>query len=266
VDLKDAKSGRQKLDSALISGTLASLSGKWQNVEVLETVLSTNDLAIEKLASNAGEVAIVTADEQTKGRGRLQRDWSSPPGAGIAVSIGCELSEFSFEPSTIPLAVGVTVVRALSTLGVKVNLKWPNDICFVADDRTLRKVGGILVQRTGDNIVIGIGLNVSLTQPELPTAIATSFLLEGFVVQRETLIAQIIFEIEQLANGTRSSWLTEYLNSCSTINSSVRVSAADGTSFEGLAKSISRAGGLEIEVAGDLVEVTVGDIEHLRHI
>lgn len=266
MDLKDAKSGRQKLDSGLISGALSILAGKWQNFEVLETVASTNDLAIDRFAANPTQVVIITADEQTKGRGRLQREWLSPPRAGIALSVSCELSQYPFEPSTIPLAVGVAVVRALRELGINVKLKWPNDICFVAGDGTVRKVGGILLQRSGDNIVIGIGLNVSMTEAELPTEMATSFFIEGFEVPRENIIAQIIFEIEQLATGTGSSWQREYLIFCSTINTQVRVSTADGKLVEGMATSISAAGGLEIDVAGELIEVTVGDIEHLRHI
>ena len=270
MDTKDVKSGRPNLDSSLISSELDRRSCTWVDFAVLESVASTNDEVIARLQSQPVNVPVnvivVTADEQTQGRGRLQRDWSSPKGAGIALSIGSPLSTYSMEPSTIPLVVGVAVIEALNEFGVNANLKWPNDIIFVSEANAVRKVGGILLQRIGEHVVVGVGLNVSLNTGELPTETATSLSLEGYEISREELIVSIVSNLEKLALDNSEIWRTKYLETCATLGSQVRVILADGSQTEGHATQISQAGGLIVEVEGAAIEVTVGDIEHLRHL
>ena len=213
-----------------------------------------------------GQVVIVTADEQTQGRGRLQREWVSSMGAGIALSIGAPVSTFVMEPTLIPLAVGVAVIRALNETGITAALKWPNDIVFSGEDGAVRKTGGILLQLIANQVVIGIGINVDLTESELPTESATSLLLEGYKVKRELLIAAIISNLQNLVIEDSDAWRSEYESVCATISRSIRVTLADGSHIEGVAKQLSVAGGLLVDVAGTIDEVTVGDIEHIRHI
>lgn len=259
------KSGRPNLDSSLISSELASRNCTWINLVVLETVTSTNDLAMKHLESAPGKLVVVCADEQTQGRGRLQRDWASPKGAGIALSIGCSLSTFGKTQTTIPLLTGVAVITALNNLGVQAKLKWPNDLIFLSDSGQVKKFGGILLQRAGDQVVLGIGINVGLSAEELPTESSTSLFLEGFEVSREKLIAEIISQLEIITSDNPASWRARYLEQCATVGSTVRVTLADGSHLEGLATQLAESGGLVVEVDDVAVEVTVGDIEHLRH-
>lgn len=260
------KSGRPNLDSSLISRELARRNCTWLDLDVQVSVGSTNDLAISKLSDDPLKVVIVTADEQTQGRGRLQREWSSPIGAGIALTIGCPIANFAMAPSTIPLVVGVAVIRALTESGINAKLKWPNDIVFITAGNEVAKAGGILLQRIADHVVIGVGINVDLKSEELPTTSATSLALQGYEVSREILIAAIVSNLENLSSDSSDVWRNEYVEHCATVGSRVRVTLADGSHFEGDATEISEVGGLVVEADDAALEVTVGDIEHLRHV
>lgn len=144
----------------------------WRIHHATETV-STN---LDARAGRHGDV--YCADFQTAGRGRLDHRWLSPPGANLMMSV--VLSVDGLDParvSTLPLVVGLAVVRALKPVlpGAEVELKWPNDV-FVDG----RKISGILCERQGDAVIAGIGVNVrqSSFPPEI-AARATSLALCG---------------------------------------------------------------------------------------
>jgi BirA family biotin operon repressor/biotin-[acetyl-CoA-carboxylase] ligase len=129
VDIKDVKRRRPALDPALILSELSKTSSKWLDLTVLEQVESTNDLAIAQLANASQDsVFAITADEQLKGRGRLQRQWQSPFGAGIALSVAIPTKFFNCAISAIPLLVGIAANNCLKGLGATSKLKWPNDL------------------------------------------------------------------------------------------------------------------------------------------
>jgi len=125
---------------------------------------STNDRAREAAGQGAPAGTLVTAEEQTSGRGRQGRPWSTPPGSAVAWSVvirqGVEV------PSTLPLQVGVGVCEAVESLGASgVQMKWPNDVWIEG-----RKCAGILVEaRPQDGwAVAGVGLNLSISEEEFP--------------------------------------------------------------------------------------------------
>ena len=158
------KRGRPALDPDLILSELAKTSSKWLDIKVFAQVESTNDLATSQLSTNPSEsVFAITADEQLKGRGRLQREWHSPFGAGIALSVAVPIKLFSCEVSAIPLLVGIAANNCLKNLGASAKLKWPNDL-LIRD----RKLGGML--SVGDQqkqfVVVGIGINVGWAPQE----------------------------------------------------------------------------------------------------
>jgi BirA family biotin operon repressor/biotin-[acetyl-CoA-carboxylase] ligase len=98
--------------------------------------------------------ALVVARRQTAGRGRRERDWQSPPG-GIYLSLGRPMAEGALPSTLLPLAVGMSVARALSGFGVtEARVKWPNDIVINGC-----KIAGILVEKANKTLIIGIGLN-----------------------------------------------------------------------------------------------------------
>lgn len=127
----------------------------WRLHHKPETV-STN---LDARAGMHGDV--YTADFQTAGRGRLDHKWLSPPGANLMMSAVLSVGGLSPEAvATLPLVVGLAVVQAIGGLlsaaeAQKVALKWPNDVLIGG-----RKVAGILCERNGETVVVGIGINV----------------------------------------------------------------------------------------------------------
>ena len=109
---------------------------------------------------------VLVAEQQTSGRGRLDRVWTSPPRAGLLFSMLVRPRAPIAEWGWLPLLTGVALAEAVQDVaGLACALKWPNDL-LLGEQR--RKAAGILVQSTEDAVVIGIGLNVSTTLDELP--------------------------------------------------------------------------------------------------
>jgi BirA family biotin operon repressor/biotin-[acetyl-CoA-carboxylase] ligase len=151
LELLDAAAIRAELSPAA-KGLLASL-------EIHDELDSTNTHLMRAAATGARLGTVCLAETQTAGRGRIGRDWISPFGANIYLSLLWRFDEPS-RVAGLSLAVGVGVVRALAGLGVDgIGLKWPNDVLWGE-----RKLGGILLEVTGEAhgrcaVVIGLGLN-----------------------------------------------------------------------------------------------------------
>ena len=136
----------------------------------------------DALGGKPGDVFV--ADMQTAGRGRLDHRWLSPPGENLMMSAVVDVADVPpQETATLPLVAGLAVAQAVSgVLSVQgngsraadVKIKWPNDVLI---DR--RKICGILCERNGDSVIIGIGVNVNQTvfAPEI-SGRATSICLE----------------------------------------------------------------------------------------
>lgn len=260
MDSNQDKGRTRILDIARLESEVSQLG--WLKPMGFTQVTSTNDVVIENFSKvSPGSGLLVVADEQTVGRGRLDRKWSTPAGSGIAMSLGLSASDFSTEISVVPLIVGLATRRALNKFRVPAELKWPNDI--VISDSGTKKLGGILIQLVQDKLVIGIGLNVDLGIAELPVPQATSLLIEGFEIDRIELIVAILIELKLLIeNG--SEWQQEYSNVCSTIGKEIKVTNFDGSQISGVAIGVDSSGALEIKNLENLYQITVGDIEHLE--
>jgi BirA family biotin operon repressor/biotin-[acetyl-CoA-carboxylase] ligase len=124
-----------------------------------ETIGSTNERARELAAEGAAHGTLVTADEQTAGRGRQGRGWVTPPGVAIAASL--ILREFD---ELLPLRAGLAVA---DVAGPRALVKWPNDVWIEG-----KKVSGVLVEARDDWAVLGIGVNVALDPATLPPEVA----------------------------------------------------------------------------------------------
>ncbi|MEM2856802.1 MAG: biotin--[acetyl-CoA-carboxylase] ligase [Candidatus Nitrosocaldaceae archaeon] len=157
---------------------------------------STQDLAMS-IAKRAEEGTVVIAEEQSKGRGRIDRRWSSPAG-GIWFSLILK-PKIELEKITIlPLSIGLAIVDSLAELGLDAKLKWPNDVMI-----NEKKIAGILIEFTSeidsiDAIVIGIGINVNIKKEELGIEDATT-LMEEFKheVDRVDLMKRVLNNIEK---------------------------------------------------------------------
>jgi len=143
------------------------------------------------------EGALAVAEEQTEGRGRLGRHWHSPPGVSVLCSI---LLEPSVETQRLPelsLVAGEAAAEAISTVtALGPEIKLPNDILLGG-----RKVAGILAEARDGRVVLGIGINVNLTEDKLPTDVdlpATSLRVElGREVDRAELLTELLAVLER---------------------------------------------------------------------
>ncbi|MCC2666430.1 MAG: biotin--[acetyl-CoA-carboxylase] ligase [Gammaproteobacteria bacterium] len=133
---------------------------KLKKLEIFGTIDSTNQYLLEKIKEGeSGWVCL--AEQQTAARGRRGRAWFSPLGSNIACSLLWHFQK-EVDISGLAIAVSVMVVHSLKKYGIYtgIQLKWPNDIVFAG-----RKLAGILLERCGNSVVIGIGLNIHLPKP-----------------------------------------------------------------------------------------------------
>jgi len=124
-----------------------------------DSIGSTNDEALAWAADDAKDLSIVIADEQTQGRGRLNRKWFTPKGSGLAFSLILRTTLRPHLSRTVGLAA-LSIADALLKHGLSAQIKWPNDILL-----NERKLAGILVESVWsgedmDTAVIGMGINV----------------------------------------------------------------------------------------------------------
>ncbi|MER7697562.1 biotin--[acetyl-CoA-carboxylase] ligase [Streptomyces sp. NPDC096095] len=261
----------------------------WTSLEVVESTGSTNtDLAARVRSGAAGEGTVLVAEEQTAGRGRLERTWTAPPRSGLFLSVYLEPGDIPVERwGWLPLLAGVAAATGLAkSAGVDMSLKWPNDLLVViskgsdkprpgeAPPGEERKTGGILGEFAGDGIVVGLGVNVSLRADELPAPTAGSLALAGAVsTDRETLLRAVLRSLEhwygrwKAAGGdaAASGLQAAYAAGCATLDRTVRAELPGGASLVGEAVAIDGDGRLVLSTEGGLQQpVSAGDIVHLR--
>src|SRR5215211_9099794 len=217
------------IDLAELRQELIRPGGLWHRVDLVSETGSTNaDLATRARQGETSGTVLIT-DYQSAGRGRQGRTWTAPPGSGIAMSIlvrpdGIDPSRWSWLSLLAGLAVSDGVRRAADLPAV---LKWPNDV-LIAD----RKVCGILSERVdtaqGPACVVGIGINVSLSEDQLPVPSATSLMIAahqrgGSPPSRTAVIATVLAAFELLYGrwiaqaGDDPSLAASYAERCQTI-------------------------------------------------
>jgi BirA family transcriptional regulator, biotin operon repressor / biotin---[acetyl-CoA-carboxylase] ligase len=272
--------GRPPLNSASLRRGLVrdgGHGGLYCDVEVVQRTGSTNhDLVNLAVRGDAEEGAVLVAEEQTAGRGRLDRQWTAPPRSGLFFSVLLKPTEVPVHQwGWLPLLAGVAVATGLSrAAGVDTSLKWPNDVLVTVGGEE-RKAGGILAERAGDGgVVIGIGVNVSLREDELPVPTAGSLALAGAVTtDRDPLLRAVLRALEdwygrwRRAGGDPAvSGLQEtYVAGCATLGRKVRAELPGDRSIVGEAVAVDGDGRLVLATVEGVQEpVGAGDIVHLR--
>lgn len=150
-------------EEAICLGLSAGASALAAELTVMPLVDSTNAELLRRGVMPAGCAVVCTAEQQLSGRGRRGRDWISPFARNVYLSVGWEFAQGAAALEGLSLAAGVCVARALVATGMPApQLKWPNDVLYDG-----RKVGGILIEMTGDaagpaRAVLGVGVNVSM--------------------------------------------------------------------------------------------------------
>lgn len=163
-----------------------------------ETIESTNNYA-KKIALEELDGTVIISEEQTKGRGRVGKQWYSKSGEGIWMSIILKPDIIPQKAPFITLIAGASIVKALNKLGVETFIKWPNDITI-----NNKKVAGILTELSTEvdkinYIVLGIGINTKTMKfSQEISEIATSLHKEGYEISRVDIVKAILEEFEKL--------------------------------------------------------------------
>ena len=261
---------RPALDGAALAAALTrEAGGLWTSVEVVEEIGSTNAELVRAAGEDAPEGAVLVAEHQAAGRGRLDRTWTSPPRAGITVSFLLRPDVPAARRGWLPLLVGVALAESVAEVtGVLPSLKWPNDLLA----RDGRKLAGILAESTGTAVVVGVGLNVSTTAEELPEPGTSLSRVTGATVDRAPILLGFLRAVEtryrrwsqHLGDPVASGLAQDYLAWSSTVGATVAVDLPDGSTLEGVAEAVDWDGRLVVATAQGRVELATGDVRHVR--
>ncbi|MDQ1713204.1 MAG: BirA family transcriptional regulator [Frankiaceae bacterium] len=237
----------------------------WREVHVLQSVASTNDLAVTAARAGQAEGMVVVAEHQTGGRGRLDRQWVSPPRAGLTFTVLLRPGVAPAVRPWLPMLLAACAAEAVSArCDLDVSLKWPNDLLVGG-----RKVGGVLAESTGDAVVVGIGINVSTRSDELPRDDATSLSLEtARPVDRGPLLLALLRAMGSAYvhwNGDAEAARSRYLERCDTVGRAVSVLLPGNAVLAGEATDVDATGRLVVTAPdGVTTAVSAGDVVHVR--
>ncbi|QTP60575.1 biotin--[acetyl-CoA-carboxylase] ligase [Billgrantia antri] len=167
---------------------------------VEETLPSSNEFIRQRFAQGAGHGEVCLVEQQSAGRGRRGRVWSTPWGGALMLSVGWRFESGVATLEGLSLAVGVALAKALERHDMKPRLKWPNDVLLANERGELGKLAGILVEISGDmggpcEVVVGMGINFNLP--------------EGFRAQIEQRVAAVH---DQAPTLSRNQLATELLD------------------------------------------------------
>lgn len=258
------------LQRALREQLTRSGSGSLAAVEVVETVDSTNAQLLSEAADSNAHFLI--ALQQTAGVGRRGGTWQSPPSGNLYLSYCFHTSQPLSVVSLLPLTFGVEIARELeSTLGICIQLKWPNDLYLDG-----KKCGGMLLEtKTMQDgvtaVVVGVGVNVtSHPNEELlgrPVTALQSTRQESVVLEDVALaVMRAIIAVSDLStaditNCLRHQWPErDFL-----LNKEVCVSQSAGIDVRGVAKGIAVDGGLQVDCGGRMEIFYAGEVS-LGHV
>ena len=231
---------------------------------------STNDVAAALAERGASEGTTVVASAQSAGRGRLGREWFSPAGAGIYVSVVCR---DALAAPHLTLAAGVAVADGiLAATGLPVQIKWPNDIVVDGAGRARRrKLAGILAEASTSaaglqHVILGFGVNMRAAAfpPQLPERTTSIEVELGRVADSGAVVAESLAAlaslVRQLSEGDRAPLLARWRAlSPSAIGTTVEWDTPSGTRA-GTTAGIADDGALLIRTGGRVERVISGEL------
>jgi BirA family transcriptional regulator, biotin operon repressor / biotin---[acetyl-CoA-carboxylase] ligase len=231
-----------------------------RNIFYYDSVTSTNEIAKQAALNKCVEGTVVISEEQTAGKGRLNRVWKTPKGT-LALSI-ILYPKIDHLPLLIMIA-SLTVVRSIKILtGLTAEIKWPNDVLIKG-----KKVSGILIENKlkGDKVeysIVGIGLNVNLKSSTISdfaypaTSLSDEIFSEISLLQ---VIRSLLSEFELLYQS-KDTVFEEWQHNLVTLGKSIRVTSGNSV-FEGVAESVDINGNLILKQANNsTIKIVAGDV------
>lgn len=225
---------------------------------------STNTEAMALAKAGATDGTLLLTDHQTAGRGRIGRTWQSLPGQQLQFSL---ILRPTFPPHFLVMASALAVMGAIhAETGLAATIKWPNDVLVAG-----RKVAGILIEASGESVVLGIGINVNSTLANLPEVAARATTLAdalGHPVSREALAATLLTSLDTSYRdlqqqgppaqaATRAVWRAHL----ETLGRAVVIRQRDAE-VRGIAEDVEEGGELLVrEADGTRRVITWGDVE-----
>jgi BirA family biotin operon repressor/biotin-[acetyl-CoA-carboxylase] ligase len=227
---------------------------------------------LRSLAEDAAEwphLSVLVTDNQTAGRGRLDRTWTAPAGSSVAVSVLLrDLPESFTARGWIPLVAGVAMADAVAVQlpDRDVAVKWPNDVLVDG-----RKICGILAEAAHEAVIVGAGVNTAMTVSQLPVESATSFAVLGAQADVDKLLADylralgaFVTALTESGEAERSGVHSAVSARCATIGRDVRVSLPGGEALRGMASGLDLDGRLIVLADGVEHALSAGDVVHVR--
>ncbi|MFF5211417.1 biotin--[acetyl-CoA-carboxylase] ligase [Streptosporangium sp. NPDC000396] len=260
---------RPPLSQAALTHALVRPGGLWSDIAVVGRTGSTNADLAQAVRDGARQGAVVIAEAQFAGRGRLGRSWSAPPRSGLAFSMLLRPDPPPIRQGWLPLLVGLATASAVRKIAeVDVRLKWPNDLLIGE-----RKLAGVLAERVDNAVIVGVGLNVSVRPDELPVETATSLAIEkAACVDRDPIIRAVLREVEthyrewSEADGDADACglRAAYLAISATVGREVRVELPGERVLTGTATGVDSSGHLLVQAKGEEHTLSAGDVVHVR--
>jgi BirA family transcriptional regulator, biotin operon repressor / biotin---[acetyl-CoA-carboxylase] ligase len=206
---------------------------------------STNARARELAAAGAPHGTVVTADEQSEGRGRQGRTWSAPAGRALLCSVIVR-----DPPALLPLAAGVAVAEVV---GPDARIKWPNDVLLAG-----RKVAGILAEGRPQEgwAVVGIGLNVALRVEDFPVELRSTAGTLGLAPEAiEPMLEALLAHLKQWISAPAESILRSVRERDALLGREVRWAGG-----RGVGAGVDQAGRLLVKTESGTVALDAGEV------
>jgi BirA family transcriptional regulator, biotin operon repressor / biotin---[acetyl-CoA-carboxylase] ligase len=246
------------------------------NLEVVDIIGSTSSFLMERvpMGLNSCNTAVyaVAAELQTNGRGRRGRQWHSGLGDGLTFSLLWQFQQGASSLSGLSLAVGVAIMRALESSGIKgASLKWPNDVMF-----NFCKLAGILIELQGDMFgptvaVIGVGVNLKLpknVQARIDQGATDVYAINGELSDRNKLLAALLMNLAIVLKEFEQRGLAPFMEEWAKYhifeNKPVTVRLPDGSIQEGTVNGVADDGSLLLRTPTGNKRYSSGEISLLR--
>jgi len=233
------------------------------DIRFIPETASTNDDVVALALSGAAEGLWLRAERQTAGRGRQGRAWRSPPGNLIASTLA-RLRPGDPPAPTLALVAAVALAETVEAFGVRATIKWPNDLLVEG-----AKLSGILLERAGDAVVIGFGVNLAHYPDDLDRPATSLAAATGAPPDPDIFLAALAEAFARWLGRWRGEGLgpvrARWLERAHAAGSALTVHLPDGALVEGLFEGLDEGGALRLRLADGAVHVIhAGDVFLIR--